>query len=162
MTTTTTAARTILALDLGKYKSVAYLYTGDPATATFLTFVTDCDRLHKLVAKHRPDAVVIEACLLAGEPNCTGFVCRSTRSQCRLVRPVLPLAQSRNRFRGNHRAVVRHRRHALVVWPHLGLGGRLARALFAVGHVRSHPQRGHLFDELRSSVLNSLFRIRLV
>ena len=68
MTTTTaaTAARTILALDLGKYKSVACLYTGDPATATFLTFVTDCDRLHKLVAKHRPDAVVIEACLLAG------------------------------------------------------------------------------------------------
>src|SRR6516164_4252208 len=66
MTTTTTAARTILALDLSKYKSVACLYTGDPATATFLTFVTDRDRLRKLFAKHRPDAVVIEACLLAG------------------------------------------------------------------------------------------------
>jgi transposase len=65
-TTTATAARTILALDLGKYKSVACLYTGDPATATFLTLVTDRDRLRKLFAKHRPDAVVIEACLLAG------------------------------------------------------------------------------------------------
>jgi transposase len=68
MTTTTaaTAARTILALDLGKYKSVACLYAGDPAKATFLTLTTDRDRLQKLFAKHRPDAVVIEACLLAG------------------------------------------------------------------------------------------------
>jgi transposase len=65
-TTTTAAARTILAIDLGKYKSVACLYTGDPATAVFLTFTTDRDRLRKLFAKHRPDAVVIEACLLAG------------------------------------------------------------------------------------------------
>ena len=68
MTTTTaaTAARTILALDLGKYKSVACLSTGDPATATFLSLVTDRDRLRRLFAKHRPGAVVIEACLLAG------------------------------------------------------------------------------------------------
>src|SRR5262252_2449815 len=65
-TTTATAARTLLALDLGKYKSVACPYTGDPATATFLTLVTDRDRLRKLFAKHRPDAVVSEACLLAG------------------------------------------------------------------------------------------------
>jgi transposase len=65
-TKTTTATRTILALDLGKYKSVACLYTGDPATATFLTLTTDRDRLRKLFAKHRPAAVVIEACLLAG------------------------------------------------------------------------------------------------
>jgi transposase len=68
MTTTTpaTAAPTILAIDLGKYKSVACLSTGDPAAATFLTFTTDRDRLAKLFAKHRPAAVVIEACLLAG------------------------------------------------------------------------------------------------
>jgi transposase len=65
-TTAATAARTILAIDLGKYKSVACLYTGDPATATFVTFTTDRDRLQTLFAKHRPAAVVIEACLLAG------------------------------------------------------------------------------------------------
>jgi transposase len=68
MTTTTpaTAARPILAIDLGKYKSVACLYSGDPAAATFVSFPTDRDRLEKLFAKHRPTAVVIEACLLAG------------------------------------------------------------------------------------------------
>jgi transposase len=68
MTTTTsaTAARPILAIDLGKYKSVACLYTGDPAAATFVSFPTDRDRLQKLFARHRPAAVVIEACLLAG------------------------------------------------------------------------------------------------
>jgi transposase len=65
-TTTATAARTILAIDLGKYKSVACLYNGDPATATFVSFPTDRNRLEKLFAKHRPAAVVIEACLLAG------------------------------------------------------------------------------------------------
>ena len=65
-TTTATAARTIVALDLGKYKSVACLYTGDPATATFVSFTTDRDWLRKLFAKHCPAAVVIEACLLAG------------------------------------------------------------------------------------------------
>ena len=53
MTTTSMAtAHTILALDLGKYKSVACLYTGDPATATFLTLVTDRERLRKLVQKY--------------------------------------------------------------------------------------------------------------
>ncbi len=66
MTTTNAAATTILALDLGKYKSVACLTTGDPAAATFLTPTTDRDRLRKLFAKHQPAAVVIEACLLAG------------------------------------------------------------------------------------------------
>src|SRR5262245_31239933 len=65
-TTATAAARTILALDLGKSKSVACPSTGDPAAATFLTLTTDRERLRKLLAKHRPAAVVIEACLLAG------------------------------------------------------------------------------------------------
>jgi transposase len=68
MTTTTpaTATPTILAIDLGKYKSVACLYAGDPAAATFVSFPTDRDRLQKLFTKHRPAAVVTEACLLAG------------------------------------------------------------------------------------------------
>jgi transposase len=61
-----TTTHTIVAIDLGKYKSVACLYNGDPATATFVTFATDRDRLKKLFAKHPPAAVIIEACLLAG------------------------------------------------------------------------------------------------
>src|SRR5215471_10479114 len=69
MTTTTTkatAARALLALDLGKYKTVACAY--DPATtqARFDTLTTSRERLRKLCARQRPAAVVIEACLLAG------------------------------------------------------------------------------------------------
>jgi transposase len=56
----------IVAIDLGKYKSVACVYSGDPATASFTSFPTDRDRLAKLFAKHQPAVVVIEACLLAG------------------------------------------------------------------------------------------------
>jgi hypothetical protein len=61
MKTTTaaaTAARTILALARGKYKSVACLYAGDHAAATFLTLTADRDRPQKLFAKYHPAAVV--------------------------------------------------------------------------------------------------------
>jgi transposase len=64
--TTTRGTGIILAIDLGKYKSVACVYHGDPATATFTSFPTDRDHLRKLFAGHQPSAVVIEACLLAG------------------------------------------------------------------------------------------------
>jgi transposase len=63
---TTTCTATIVAIDLGKYKSVACVYSGDPAAATFTSFPTDREHLKKLFAKYPPDAVVIEACLLAG------------------------------------------------------------------------------------------------
>jgi len=63
---TNLTTNTIVAIDLGKFKSVACLYTGDPASATFVSFPTDREHLQKLFAKHRPVAVVIEACLLAG------------------------------------------------------------------------------------------------
>ena len=63
---TNATAATIVAIDLGKYKSVACIYAGDPATAAFTSFPTDRQHLRKLFAKHRPAAVVIEACLLAG------------------------------------------------------------------------------------------------
>jgi transposase len=64
--TTNTNPRTIVAIDLGKYKSVACVYSGDPATAAFASLTTDRDHLRKLFAKHQPTAVVIEACLVAG------------------------------------------------------------------------------------------------
>jgi transposase len=81
MTTTTpaTAARTILAIDLGKYKSVACLYSGDPAQTRFRTLTTDRQHLRQFFAQRRPDVVVIEACTLAGWAHdlCTelGLVC---------------------------------------------------------------------------------------
>ena len=53
------AAGTILALDLGKYKSVACAYSGDPDAARFESLTTDRDHLRRLFAKHRPAVVVI-------------------------------------------------------------------------------------------------------
>src|SRR5262245_16616145 len=50
---TTTATATpglILALDLGKYKTVACAYAGDPSTARFETLTTDREHLRKLFA----------------------------------------------------------------------------------------------------------------
>src|SRR5262245_54293234 len=57
---------TILALDLGKFKSVACAY--DPATAQahFETLTTGRAELVRLFDRHRPAVVVIEACTLAG------------------------------------------------------------------------------------------------
>ena len=56
MTTTTaaTAARTILALDLGKYKSVACLYDRATAAATFDSIPTSRAELLRLFRRHRP------------------------------------------------------------------------------------------------------------
>jgi hypothetical protein len=48
---------TIVAIHLAKYKSVACVYHGDPATEAFASFLTDREHLHKLFAKYRPDAV---------------------------------------------------------------------------------------------------------
>jgi transposase len=61
-----TPAATILALDLGKYKTVACAYTGSPDTAGFESLTTDREHLRKLFARHRPAVVVFEACALSG------------------------------------------------------------------------------------------------
>src|SRR5262245_15819803 len=65
MSTTACGTGVILALDLGKYKSVACTYTGDPATARFTTLTTDRTHLRQLFRKVAPAIVVIEACALA-------------------------------------------------------------------------------------------------
>jgi transposase len=69
MTTNTTkiatAAETILALDLGKYKSVACIYRSAD-DQQFTTITTSRAELSRLVAKHRPAVILIEACLLCG------------------------------------------------------------------------------------------------
>jgi transposase len=69
MTTATTAPTTaglILAIDLGKYKSVACAYNRASAEAHFDTFTTARHELRKQFTQHRPAVVVIEACALAG------------------------------------------------------------------------------------------------
>src|SRR5262249_44781867 len=90
LTTTTTTATTaaacdtpaglILALDLGKYKTAACAYAPDPAPARLESLATDRARLRKLLAKHRPAVVVVEAFALSGwvADLCQelGLVCR--------------------------------------------------------------------------------------
>jgi transposase len=65
-TPTLTTSGTILALDLGKYKSVACAYDRATAQARFDTLTTSRAELRQLFARHRPGVVVIEACALAG------------------------------------------------------------------------------------------------
>jgi len=68
MTTTakTTAADTILAIDLGKYKSVACVHDEASGTCRFTSFETTRGEMHRLLTRDRPTVVIIEACLLAG------------------------------------------------------------------------------------------------
>jgi hypothetical protein len=66
-TITKTASTTnILAIDLGKYKSVACLHDDGSGEYRFTTFDTSQAELGKWLAKEQPAVVIIEACLLAG------------------------------------------------------------------------------------------------
>jgi transposase len=65
-TTKTSAANTILAIDLGKYKSVACLYNPVTAEAKVTSIVTTKEEMRKLLERMRSDVVVIEACVVAG------------------------------------------------------------------------------------------------
>jgi len=56
----------ILALDLGKYKSVACDYEAETARHTFVTVPTTPKALHDLIVDREPDRVVIEICSIAG------------------------------------------------------------------------------------------------
>jgi transposase len=68
MTTTakTTAADTILAIDLGKYKSLACVHDESQDTCRFTSFETTRSEVRRLLTRDRPTVVIIEACLLAG------------------------------------------------------------------------------------------------
>jgi transposase len=56
---------TILAIDLGKYKSVACIYRS-AQDQQFTTITTTKSELTRLVARHQANIVLIEACLLCG------------------------------------------------------------------------------------------------
>jgi transposase len=56
----------ILALDIGKYKTVACDYEAETAIHSFATVVTTPKALHDLLVDREPDRVVIEICSIAG------------------------------------------------------------------------------------------------
>jgi transposase len=60
------AAGTIVAVDLGQFKCVACSYSSDDAAYRFHSFSTSRENLTKLLTRIQPEAVVIEACALAG------------------------------------------------------------------------------------------------
>src|SRR5262249_44749286 len=64
--TTTAPAGLILAIDLGKYKSVACAHDRASGAFRFTTFETTQAELRRLLGREQPAVVVIEACLLAG------------------------------------------------------------------------------------------------
>ena len=68
MTTTmlTAPVERILAIDLGKYKSVACDYHAASGEVAFTTLDTGRDELSRLLTRSQPDVVVIEACVLTG------------------------------------------------------------------------------------------------
>src|SRR2546421_8670090 len=56
----------ILALDLGKYKSVACDYEAETGEHRFTTIPTNPKALHDLILDREPERVVIEICSIAG------------------------------------------------------------------------------------------------
>ena len=57
---------TILAIDLGKYKSVACVFTGPDGDSRFHTVPSNPDEFRKLIRITGPDIVVFETCTAAG------------------------------------------------------------------------------------------------
>ncbi len=62
----TAATGTILALDLGKYKTVACFYDRATAAHHFQTLDTSREELRRVLQQQQPGVVVFEACALAG------------------------------------------------------------------------------------------------
>ena len=60
------AAKTILALDLGKFKSVACVLDVASNSHRFQTIITSPSAVHDLLAEVVPDRLVIEACSISG------------------------------------------------------------------------------------------------
>jgi transposase len=56
----------ILAIDLGKYKSVACVYDRDSGEVVFRSVSSSREEFQRLIERLRPSVVVIEACTLAG------------------------------------------------------------------------------------------------
>ncbi|HEX3314774.1 MAG TPA: hypothetical protein VHR72_07790 [Gemmataceae bacterium] len=59
-------ATAILAVDLGKYKSVACVHDAATGEGAFTAFETTRAELANLIDKKQPAVVIIDACLLPG------------------------------------------------------------------------------------------------
>jgi hypothetical protein len=59
-------AKTILALDLGKFKSVACVLDVAANAHRFQTIITSPSAVHDLLVEVMPDRLVIEACSISG------------------------------------------------------------------------------------------------
>jgi transposase len=66
ISTTASIDSAILAIDLGKYKSVACIHDQESGEVRFTTFDTTRAEMRRLLAQAQPGVVIIEACLLAG------------------------------------------------------------------------------------------------
>jgi transposase len=75
----TATAAPILALDLGKYKSVACVYDAATAQANFTTVRTTQDEIDHLLSQHPSAVVVIEACTVSGWVH---DLCQSRQLTC--------------------------------------------------------------------------------
>ncbi len=66
------AANSILAIDLGRYKSVACVYDRATRAHTFHTLDTTPADIDRLIARHPGAVVVVEACANAGRVHDRG------------------------------------------------------------------------------------------
>src|SRR5947208_16223694 len=69
-----TPAMKILALDIGKYKSVGCDYEAETGRHSFATVATTPQALHDFLVEREPDRVVTEICSIAG------WICDLVRS----------------------------------------------------------------------------------
>lgn len=73
------ATAAIMAIDMGKYKSVACILDQDSGEYRFTTFETSRSELRRLLDKVQPGVVIIEACLSVLQDTAT---CGTTIPRC--------------------------------------------------------------------------------
>ncbi len=78
----TSITNPILAIDLGKYKSVACVFGANPSRATFASLTTDREHLRKRIGRTKPSVVLIEASLLAGWMH---DLCEEMHAKCEVA-----------------------------------------------------------------------------
>ena len=73
---------TILAIDLGRYKSVACVYSRPTREHSFRTVDSTPDGIARLLARHPAAVVLIEACANAGWWTPASRRCRPSARAC--------------------------------------------------------------------------------
>jgi transposase len=78
----TSAVNPILAIDLGKYKSVACIYDRHSGEVSFRSIPSSREEFQRVIERSRPSVVVIEACALSGWVH---DLCVELRIPCRVA-----------------------------------------------------------------------------